>query len=190
MAVALRFLPHGESVDREALIINTFRSAPSRLALPVLLAVTDTPDSSAAGDGPPFEPTGAASPTYRHEGPAVSAIVYYVLLVTRRRRPLFADAAVKARVEELVVESAEEIGLGVRCVDVAPATVTVHVEAPPTMTPHEIVRAIRQPTAAALKVEFEAIRRAHSVFVRRYLVTTMPVPETDCAAFERSIPKR
>ncbi|MDT7858159.1 transposase [Rubrivirga sp. S365] len=152
--------------------------------------MTDTPDPSAAGDGPPPEPSGAASPTYRHEGPAVSAIVYYVLLVTRRRRPLFEDAAVKARAEELVVASAEGAGLGVRFVDVAPATVTVHVEAPPTMSPHEVVRAIRQPTASALKAEFEAVRRAHSVFVRRYLVTTMPVPEMDGAAFERSVPKR
>ena len=152
--------------------------------------MTDIPDPSATGDGPASEPGVAASPTYRHEGPAVSALVYYILLVTRRRRPLFEDAAVKARVEELVIESAEEMGLGVRCVDVAPATVTVRVEAPPTVTPHEIVRAIRQPTASALKAEFEAIRRAHSVFVRQYMVTTMPVPETDCAAFERRIPKR
>ena len=151
--------------------------------------MTDTPDSPAAADSPPLEPRGAGSPTYRHEGPAVSAIVYYILLVTRRRRPLFVDATVKARVEELVIESAEEMGLGVRCVDVAPATVTVHVEAPPTVTPHEIVRAIRQPTASALKAEFEAIRRAHSVFVRQYMVTTMPVPETDCTAFERRIPE-
>ena len=137
-----------------------------------------------------FEPLDAGSPPYREEGSAVSSLVYYALLVTRRRRPLFADEAVRARVEALVREAAEGVGAAVRRVAVLPATVRVEVEAPATLSPHDLVGAIRRETTAGLKAEFEAVQRAHSVFVRRYLVTTVPVPETDAAAFAEGVPKR
>ena len=127
---------------------------------------------------------------YREEGPAVSSLVYYALLVTRRRRPLFAEAAVRERVEALVRAAAEGAGAEVQRVVVLPSTVRVEVEAPATVSPHDLVGAIRRDTTAGLKAEFEAVRRAHSVFVRRYLVTTVPVPETDVAAFAEGVPKR
>ena len=41
-----------------------------------------------------------------------------------------------------------------------------------------------------LMAEFEAIRRAGSVFVRPFLLATVPMPNGDCEAFERRIPTR
>ena len=146
------------------------------------------PDDTDTADG--FRATSDASPPYQRTGPSVHALVYYVLLVTRRRRPLFAEPAVATRAEALFREAAEQMGLGVECVDVNPATVTMHVVAPPTVAPHKMVRDLRRAVTTPLKEEFEHIASAGGVFVRDYMVTSMPVPDTDCDAFERHIPKR
>ena len=138
-----------------------------------------------------FRATTDDSPPYHRDGGSVHALVYYILLVTRRRRPLFKDEPAKTRVAELLLEAAEEMGLRVECVDVNPATVTVHVQAPPKLSPHMIVRNLRRSVVAPLREEFEHIRSStDGVFVRDYMVTSMPVPDTDCDAFERHIPKR
>ena len=153
---------------------------------------------TATASGPPasdssddsFEPTDPDSPPYRDEGSAVSSLVYYALLVTRRRRPLFADEAVRERVAALVRQAAEGVGAEAQRVAVLPSTVRVELEAPATLSPHDLVGTIRRETTAGLKAEFEAVRRAHSVFVRRFMVTTVPVPETDAVAFEEDVPRR
>ena len=162
------------------------RPADPPLSHPFLVVSTSEPIADSDG----FQPTSGASPAYRRTGPSVHALIYYVLLVTRRRRPLFQDPAVATRLEELLRAEAERQGLGVECIDVNPATVTIHVEAPPTVSPHKMVRDLRRAVTAPLKEEFEGIASAGGVFVRDYMVTSMPVPDTDCEAFERHIPKR
>ncbi|OZC01264.1 transposase [Rubricoccus marinus] len=147
-----------------------------------------TSEPIADSDG--FQPTSGASPAYRRTGPSVHALTYYVLLVTRRRRPLFEGAAAAARLKELLRLEAERMGLGVESIDVNPATVTIHIHAPPTLSPHKIVRELRRAASGPLREEFPHIKSAGGLFVRDYMVTSVPVPETDCDAFERHIPKR
>ena len=53
-----------------------------------------------------------------------------------------------------------------------------------------IVRGLRRGVVGPLKAEFKAIRRAGSVFVRPYLLATVPMPNEECEAFERRISKR
>jgi REP element-mobilizing transposase RayT len=101
------------------------------------------------------------------------------VLYTRRRRPFFADAGAKARVGELLLETAKGLECEVSHLGVYPSSVVVHVEVPPTLSPHVMVTRLREDVAGPLKEEFEEIRRAGAVFVRRYLVTTVPVPETE-----------
>jgi hypothetical protein len=73
---------------------------------------------------------------------------------------------------------------------VNPTPVTVHVEVPPALAPHIIVRNLRRAAAGPLSEEFAQIGSVGGVFVLDYLVSTVPAPETDCDAFERQIPKR
>jgi len=119
------------------------------------------------------------SPDLRDDGRAVYYLKYYVVLYTRRRRPFFADESAKARVGELLLATAKGLECEVAHLGVYPSSVVLHVEAPPTLSPHVLVTRLREDVAGPLKEEFEGIRRAGAVFVRRYLVTTVPVPEAD-----------
>lgn len=134
--------------------------------------------------------TRRGSPDYRDDGRAVYWLKYYVLLVTRRRREFFADATVRARAEELLRGVAEAQGCVLTHCRLYPSSVVLHVEAPPTLSPHVLVTRLREDTAGPLKEEFEEVRRAGAVFVRRYMVTTVPVPETDGETFEGQISSR
>lgn len=137
-----------------------------------------------------FQGTSADSPAYDGDGRSVTWIVYHVLLVTRRRQPYFADGKAKARVEELLRAAAAEVGCRVLELDVRPSSVRARVQAPATISPHLVVRALRRGVAGPLKAEFETIRRVGAVFVRPYLLTTRDVPEADREAFARRVPTR
>lgn len=141
-------------------------------------------------DAHPLDHVATDPPPLHRTGPAVHALVYYILLVTRRRRPLFAEAAVAARVGELIAARGVEMGLGMQRVQVDPATVTIHVRAPPTLSPHKIVRELSRAVSAPLRAEFAHVRDLDGVFVRDYMVTSMPVPETEGDAFATGIPRR
>ena len=123
---------------------------------------------------------------YAWDGRAASALTYGVVLVTRRGRPLFADAAVAGRVAELLTEAASGCGCRLAACEVGPSWVRLEVEAPPTMSPHVAVTHVRR-GAAALKGESEAARRLGAVFRRVYLVRTGPVSEADRAAFVTAV---
>lgn len=136
------------------------------------MSATSVPPDSLAETSPP-------SPDFRDDGWAVHYVKYYFVFYTRRRRPFFADAAAKARVEELMRETAAGLACEITCLSVYPSEVVVHVEASPMLSPNVIATRLREDVAGPLKEEFEAIRRAGAVFVRRYLVTTVPGPEVD-----------
>lgn len=119
-------------------------------------------------------------PLLEDDGRARYRLTYCVLLVTRRRRPLFADPAVRARCEALLRASAEAAGCRVVCCEVWPAEATVHVEAPPGLSPAELVRRLREGAGGPLAAEVEAVRQVGGAFARRHVVTTAPVAETAC----------
>ena len=133
-------------------------------------------------DAPSGDVSGGGVEGYDDDGRAVSALVYHVVLVTRRRRPLFEDAALAARVEVLLGEAARGAGCTLEACEVGPWWARLSVRAPAAVSPHVAVTHVRR-GAAALKGEFEAARRLGAVFTRRYLVSTSPVSEADCAAF-------
>ena len=142
--------------------------------------MTDDPDR----DPEDRAPTVWAGPSagYDDDGRALSALTYHVVLVTRRRRRLFEDAAVAARVEALLEAGARGAGCAIEACEVGPSHVRLAVRAPATTSPHVVVTHVRR-AAAALKGESEAARRLGAVFTRRYLVSTGPVSDADCGAF-------
>lgn len=126
-------------------------------------------------------------PNYDSDGRAVYWLMYYVLIVTRRRRPFFENEKARRRCEEVLREVAGSIGCEIVECEVSPSQVIVQVKAPPTKSPHSVATRLRHDAAAPLKAEFEEIARAGAVFAHQYMVTTVPVPETDCAEFESRI---
>ena len=115
-------------------------------------------------------------PTLRNDGEAVYAVAYWVAVVTRRRRPLFEDPAVRARCEALVRAAAEVSVCRVTCCEVWPAEVRARVEAPPGLSPREVAARVRAGATAALA----EVGHPREALARRYVVTTVPVAETAC----------
>ena len=142
-----------------------------------------------ATSDPPAAPS-PPSPDFRDDGWAVHYVKYYFVFYTRRRKPFFADAAAKERVEELMRETAAGLACEITGLGVYPSVVVVHVEASPMLSPNVIATRLREDVAGPLKEEFESIRRTGAVFVRRYLVTTVPVAETDVQTVEGRISSR
>jgi REP element-mobilizing transposase RayT len=124
---------------------------------------------------------------YDDDGRAASALVYHVVLVTRRRRPLFREGAVARRVEALLGEAAGGAGCALESCEVGASWVRLAVRAPSTLSPHIVVTRLRRDAAGPLKREVEEARRTGAVFVRRYLVSTGPVSDADCAAFRDGV---
>jgi len=94
-------------------------------------------------------------------------IEYRVMLVTRRRRPVFEDGAVRERAEALLRSAATEMDCRISWCEVAVATVEAHVEAPPTLSPREVASGLRQRVEDELAPEVGG-----KVFVRRHAVMT------------------
>ena len=138
---------------------------------------------------PPVATT-TGSPTYLDDGVVVHWLRYHVVLVTRRRRPFFEDAALAARADELVRQAAEGLGCRVVACEVRPTHLLLEVEAPSRLSPFSVATRVARGVAGTLKAESEAVRKSGAAFVHRYLVSTAAVPEGDCAAFVARVPTR
>ncbi len=123
------------------------------------------------------------------DGRALHKLEYHILLVTRRRRPLFADEAPRTRCHELLMGVLDEQECRVERLAVHPSTVTLHVFAPPTVAPHILVQKLRE-VAGPLRAEYPEMVPGGGVFIRRYIVTTMPTSETAHDAFLERVPTR
>lgn len=141
------------------------------------------PDRDGGGEADP------SRPEYDSDYRSVYWIRYYVLMVTRRRRPFFEDEKARARCEELMGEVAEQEGCRVVSCEVRPSRVIVEVLAPPTISPHSLVTRLRHDAAGPLKAEFPEIETAGGAFAHRYMVTTVPMPEGDREGFESLVPR-
>lgn len=123
------------------------------------------------------------------DGRALYHLEYHVLLVTRRRKALFADEERRQRCHELLMAVCDEQNCQVERLTVNPSTITLHVFAPPTLAPHMLVQKLRE-VAGPLRAEFPEVVANGGAFIRRYIVTTAPTPETACEAFLDRVPTR
>lgn len=126
---------------------------------------------------------------YAGDGRASHWLVYHVLLVTRRRRRLFASREAASRLEELLREVAAGQGCEILACEVAPSSVVLQLRAVPGLALSVLVTRLQQDVVAPLKAEFEDVRRAQTVFVRRYMVTSVPLPKADIQLFARGVSK-
>ena len=152
-------------------------SAPSRInadSAPLTLPEPEDAPRDSASD----------RPDYGADGRSIYWLRYYILMVTRRRRPFFEAERARARCSDLMREIASRIGCEVVDCTVRPTQVIVEVLAPPAVAPHSIATRLRHDAAAPLKAEFPEIEVAGGAFAHPYMVTTVPMPEGDSAGFE------
>jgi putative transposase len=108
-----------------------------------------------------------------------------------RAKPLLVGAPA-ARLRELLREKAEQLGVGLRKLDILPACVYLQVEAPPTIAPHSIVCGLKAHTSGALRREYKEFTTIPTLWTREYLVAAGEhiAAEQVLAAFAASLPPR
>ena len=151
---------------------------------------SDTASGSAGGSASgPVGATPVEDAPLTDDGRSVYRLEYHFLMVTRRRRPFFADDAMRARAHALMTAIFEENGCRVEDLRIEPSTVRAHVFAPPYLSPHQLVAKLRS-VAAPLRREFPSVGENGGLFVRRYIVSHVPAPATACDAFLEGVPTR
>lgn len=65
---------------------------------------------------------------------------------------------VAERLEAAIREKAEGIGVDIKRVEVSPGQVIIYLEAPPTITPHLIIKHLKSHTSNQLRKEFPRLR--------------------------------
>ncbi|MCZ7570171.1 MAG: IS200/IS605 family transposase [Ardenticatenaceae bacterium] len=107
----------------------------------------------------------------RHKRTSVSFVNYYFVFCPKRRKKVLVNA-VKDRLEELVLEKAQEIDCQVLKLAVRPDHVHLFVSCPPTLAPHQIVHRIKSYTSRVLRQEFPHLLKLPSLWTRSYWVST------------------
>ena len=86
-----------------------------------------------------------------------------------RRKVLVGD--VEARLRELIMEKAEEIGVSVEELQIMPDHVHLFVKAPPTISPHRIVQQLKGYSSHEMRNQFKSLRtRLPTLWTRSYYV--------------------
>lgn len=112
-----------------------------------------------------------ASPYTRNAG-AVYALKYHLVWCPKYRRPVLTPP-VDARLKELLVETAEELGMTIRAMEVMPDHLHLFVEADPTLPVAGIVNRFKGRTSRILRGEFPSLRsRLPTLWSRSYFAAT------------------
>ena len=86
-----------------------------------------------------------------------------------RRKVLVGD--VEARLRELIMEKAEEIGVSVEELQIMPDHVHLFVKAPPTISLHRIVQQLKGYSSHEMRNQFKSLRtRLPTLWTRSYYV--------------------
>jgi REP element-mobilizing transposase RayT len=124
---------------------------------------------------------------FRTTGATHHRLRYHVLLVTWRRKPHFAEAAVAERVGALLTEIAGKLGCAVLGVEVTDRAVYLQLDAPPELAPSRLATRLRMDSAHALsepREVFEALRGTkNGLWTRETVVSTRPLSEGVRGAF-------
>jgi putative transposase len=118
-------------------------------------------------------------------------LVYHFAWGPMRCKPcLMGQAAV--RLEQLIRERADELGVDLAEVRIYPDRVYVAVAAPPVLSPHHIVCQFKAHSSHCLRHEFQEMTRIPTVWTRQYTVLAGDdiSPEQVLAAYEAAIPPR
>jgi putative transposase len=101
----------------------------------------------------------------------VVLIKYHLIWIPRRRRRVL-GGAVAERLEALLREKAEELGIVIEHLAIQPDHLHLFVEAPPSIAPSQIVFRLKGYTARKLRQEFPFLMRMPSMWTTAYFCST------------------
>jgi putative transposase len=96
-------------------------------------------------------------------------LVYHYAWGPMRCKPVLVGC-IAERLSQLLLQKAEELGVGVRQLLIEPALVYLAVEAPPTVAPHSIACGLKANSSSVLRKEFKELTTIPSLWTRDYLV--------------------
>jgi REP element-mobilizing transposase RayT len=108
-----------------------------------------------------------------------------------RSKPcLIGDTA--RRLQELIREKAEALGVTVDHMAVLPDRVYIAIQAPPILSPHRIICGIKAHSSHCLRHEFQEMTKIPTVWTRAYLVLVGEhmTPDEALSAYEAAMPPR
>lgn len=109
---------------------------------------------------------------FRRTNKTVSLINYHFIFCPRYRRKIFLRTDVEERFKQLVYEICEELDIGVIALECDKDHTHVFLNAPPTLSPADIMAKIKGVTSKKLREEFPHLQHLPSLWTRSYLVST------------------
>ena len=114
----------------------------------------------------------ASDKHYKVANSTVAMLKYHLVWSTRRRRDVL-KGAVADRLETLLHDTAEELGIDIIRLRIEPDFVHMYVVATPNLAPTQIVYRLKN-GSAALRDEFEDLKRIPSMWTSACLVSSAP----------------
>lgn len=109
---------------------------------------------------------------YRRTTTTVSLINYHFVFCPRYRRKIFLDGKVEQRFKEMVYEICESMKIKVIALECDKDHTHMFLNAPPTLSPSNIMAKIKGVTSKQLREEFPHLRHLQSLWTRSYFVST------------------
>jgi len=108
---------------------------------------------------------------YRYKHTSVSLINYHFVWCPRYRRKILTGQA-EIRLKELIEKVIQKLDLRILALEIMPDHLHLFINAPPTLSPHNIVARIKGVSSHHLHREFDHIARMPSMWTRSYFVST------------------
>lgn len=109
---------------------------------------------------------------YRRINSTVSLITYHFVFCPRYRRKIFLHPEVEERFKELVQEICGRLEIGVLALECAKDHAHLFLNAPPVLSPADIMAKIKGVTSKNLREEFPHLQHLPSLWTRSYFVST------------------
>ncbi|MCD6380948.1 MAG: IS200/IS605 family transposase [Candidatus Odinarchaeota archaeon] len=109
---------------------------------------------------------------YQHSRNKVYLIQYHLVWCPKRRKPVLVGK-IKERLEQIIYEVADELGIKVLKLAINPDHLHLFVSAYPTIPVHKIVRRIKGRSSHILRQEFPELLKLPSLWTHSYFVATI-----------------
>jgi len=110
--------------------------------------------------------------TYQHSRNKVFLIQYHLVWCPKRRKPVLVGE-VKERLEQIIHQVADELGIKVVELAINPNHIHLFISAYPTIPVHKIVRRIKGRSSYILRKEFPELLKLPSLWTHSYYVSTI-----------------
>lgn len=128
---------------------------------------------------------------YKKFDSSLAMVNYHLVFCPRYRRKIFLIDGVETRFKELVHQICEQNHFDIISLECKADHCHLFVNAPPTASPHDVLKAIKGATSITLRKEFPELSMMPNLWTRSYLASTSDnVPPETIKQYVESQKKR